>query len=405
MSPRIARVSAFGLLLLIGLTTPSSAQSIFQRAADAAKRKAAEKAREKATEKSADSAAAQKAAKADDEANKVNKNESQPVLVPPTPAPGGLWLNFDFKRGKVPVYKSENFKDDDVGSFPQGLDFVEGNMEVADLAGTRFLRLSSSTGSFKIVLPDSLPEHFTLDFQFMPTPGYGQEIRFTGDKPASQPPFGVVTIECYEPKQCDGGIRTNPAWTKAVAPDAETHQIIHVAIKADGKYGKVYLNGTRVANVPNADFGRSKQIVFDLHGDAKNATLIGDINVNVGVEQLYHTLAANKRVATQGIYFEPGSDQIKPESGPTLKEIAAMLADHTSLKLTIEGHTDNQGKADDNLALSEKRAAAVKQALVTSFGVDDSRLSTKGLGASKPAQSNATPIGRQLNRRVELVIP
>ena len=80
-----------------------------------------------------------------------------------------------------------------------------------------------------------------------------------------------------------------------------------------------------------------------------------------------------------------------------------MLAEHADLKLTIEGHTDNVGNAAANRALSEQRAAAVKAYLVEKHGIDAGRLQTAGFGDAKPAAPNATPEGRQQNRRVELV--
>jgi OmpA-OmpF porin, OOP family len=322
-----------------------------------------------------------------------------------TPASGSLWLNYDFVTGDNVLFTDTFQSPDNVGDFPKRLDFKEGNMEIAESGGARFLRLSSETGSFNVVLPQKLPEHFTLEFDFMPEPGYGQEIRFTDERPASQPLHGVVTVECVERSQCNGGVRTAAAWSKADAPDAFPHQLMRVSVLADGLYAKVYLNGTRVANVPNADLGRSNHIVFDLHADAKNPTLIGPITVAGGGKSLYDALEKNKSVATHGILFDVGSDHIKPESGPTLKEIAAMLADHPSLKLTIEGHTDDQGDAAQNLALSERRAAAVKQKLIEAFKADATRLATKGLGSTKPMTSNATAEGRLQNRRVMLVLP
>jgi len=108
-------------------------------------------------------------------------------------------------------------------------------------------------------------------------------------------------------------------------------------------------------------------------------------------------------VATQGIYFDTGSDRIRPESTPTLKEIGQMLTEHPDLKLTIEGHTDNVGDAAANHDLSHRRAKAVAQYLVTKHGVDASRLQSTGFGDKKPAAANTTPEGRQQNRRVELV--
>jgi len=73
------------------------------------------------------------------------------------------------------------------------------------------------------------------------------------------------------------------------------------------------------------------------------------------------------------------------------------------LKILIEGHTDNVGAAASNLALSSARAAAVKAALMTDFGIAGPRISTKGLGDTKPAAPNTTAAGRAQNRRVEIV--
>ena len=73
------------------------------------------------------------------------------------------------------------------------------------------------------------------------------------------------------------------------------------------------------------------------------------------------------------------------------------------LKLEIQGHTDNVGAAAANLKLSQDRAAAVKAYLVQTFGVAADRLTTAGLGDTKPIADNATDAGRAQNRRVELV--
>lgn len=399
MSVRVARISTFALLLSASATMPLGAQ--FGNLRDKLKQKVEEKILNKN-----DSAASKSPGGQDSAARgqRIGSQAAPPQTGSELPAAGlgGLWLNFDFVPGKDILF-ADDFSSDVVGDFPKRLQFKEGNMEVAQAGNARLLRLSSSTGSFNVLLPRKLPERFTLEFDFMPIPGYGQEIRFTDDKPASRPRFGVVTLECYEPKQCDGGIRTAAAWSKSVAPDAFTHQLIRVRVMSDGKYAKVYMNGTRVANVPDADLGRSTHIVFDLRGDEKNGTFVGPLTVAGGGRKLYDALETNGRVATQGIFFEVGSDHIKPESGPTLKEIAAMLTEHGSLKLLIEGHTDSQGDSAENQSLSERRAAAVKEALAGSFGVDPARLTAKGMGASKPATANTTPEGRQQNRRVELV--
>jgi outer membrane protein OmpA-like peptidoglycan-associated protein len=86
-----------------------------------------------------------------------------------------------------------------------------------------------------------------------------------------------------------------------------------------------------------------------------------------------------------------------------LKEIAATLKEHGDLKILIEGHTDNVGAAASNLALSDQRAAAVKAALVADYGLSADRITTQGLGDTKPSAPNTTAAGRAQNRRVEIV--
>jgi OOP family OmpA-OmpF porin len=114
-------------------------------------------------------------------------------------------------------------------------------------------------------------------------------------------------------------------------------------------------------------------------------------------------ITSSGRYVTHGILFDTDSDRLKPESAPVIQNIAKGLETNPNLKLLIEGHTDSVGNADHNMDLSRRRAEAVKSVLVSQFKVDAARLSTAGLGATKPIDSNDTPQGRSQNRRVELV--
>jgi OmpA-OmpF porin, OOP family len=109
------------------------------------------------------------------------------------------------------------------------------------------------------------------------------------------------------------------------------------------------------------------------------------------------------RYVTHGILFDTDSDRLKPESAPVIQSIAKGLETNPNLRLLIEGHTDSVGNAAHNQDLSKRRAEAVKSVLVSQFNIDAARLSTAGLGATKPIDSNDTPQGRSQNRRVELV--
>jgi OOP family OmpA-OmpF porin len=309
----------------------------------------------------------------------------------------GAWLNYDFTPGTRPLFV-DDFTRDTVGDFPRRLEFGDGNMEIAEWQGKRFLRATSRPAKFSIKLPEQLPEQFTIEFDA--TPGYNSNwttLKFS-DKADTD-----VRFRHYGGKGHGGlfGPRNQTQGTTTASMAAT--DLYRARIMVDGRYAKVYINDTRVANIPNAELGRSNVITVEMEGTPEFPSLVGNITIMAGGRKLYDTLAEKGRVATQGIYFDTGSDRIRPESTPTLKEISVMLTEHPDLKLTIEGHTDNVGAPAANQSLSEKRAAAVKQALSAQFGVDASRLESKGLGSSAPAGPNDTAEGRQANRRVELV--
>jgi len=119
-------------------------------------------------------------------------------------------------------------------------------------------------------------------------------------------------------------------------------------------------------------------------------------------DKIERELAKQGRTVVYGIYFDFASDRIKPESQPVLADIAKVLRQNPSWSLGVEGHTDNIGGDPYNLDLSKRRAAAVKQALVTQYKIESKRLDTSGYGASRPKDTNATLEGRARNRRVEL---
>lgn len=104
-----------------------------------------------------------------------------------------------------------------------------------------------------------------------------------------------------------------------------------------------------------------------------------------------------------GIYFDFARDVPRAESEPVLRDIADLLVAHRDWTLAINGHTDNVGGVEANLALSQRRSEAVRRALIERYGIDAGRLTTAGFGASQPKATNETIEGRAKNRRVELV--
>jgi len=125
--------------------------------------------------------------------------------------------------------------------------------------------------------------------------------------------------------------------------------------------------------------------------------------ITVDASEMAKEISASGRVAIYGIYFDFDKADLKPESKPTLDEIAKLLGDQPDLELVVVGHTDNVGNLEHNMDLSKQRAAAVEQALVQDYGIPAARLTSWGIGYLSPVASNQNEDGRALNRRVELV--
>ena len=104
-----------------------------------------------------------------------------------------------------------------------------------------------------------------------------------------------------------------------------------------------------------------------------------------------------------GVTFDTNSYAIQPQFQKTLNDVATTLASYNQTYLDVYGHTDSTGNDAINIPLSQNRAQAVSSYL-TSRGVAQARIGTQGFGASQPVASNATPEGRQQNRRVEIKI-
>jgi OOP family OmpA-OmpF porin len=125
--------------------------------------------------------------------------------------------------------------------------------------------------------------------------------------------------------------------------------------------------------------------------------------VKVDASAMAKDIAETGHASLYGIYFDSGKSVVRPESDPTLSEIAKLMASNPRLKLQVVGHTDNVGTFTDNLVLSKQRADAVLTALVQRYRVLAERLQAGGVGPMAPIATNKNEDGRGKNRRVELV--
>jgi outer membrane protein OmpA-like peptidoglycan-associated protein len=124
--------------------------------------------------------------------------------------------------------------------------------------------------------------------------------------------------------------------------------------------------------------------------------------LSFGAEELKLALDAEGRVAVYGINFAVNEAFLQLGAEEVIKEFVKLLQVYPDLKIEIQGHTDNTGSAEHNHQLSKRRADAVKQYMQL-FGVDSSRMVSKGYGMTQPLADNGMEEGRAQNRRVELV--
>ena len=120
-------------------------------------------------------------------------------------------------------------------------------------------------------------------------------------------------------------------------------------------------------------------------------------------DPIAQALSSIGMAALDDLEFPPGASELSEGPFTSLASIADWLAANPDRHLALVGHTDSRGSRDGNMALSEARAAAVREMLISDFGIDPDRLSFEGMGPDVPRAGNDTAEGRQLNRRVEVV--
>ena len=225
------------------------------------------------------------------------------------------------------------------------------------------------------------------------------------DGPHDLLPNGPRVLSDEDRVHCPDGSASGTSEYGGYAPLAERY--VPVRATVDGTYLKVYLDETRVVNVPNVELAPGSELIFfvqEYAGSYEEETVFID-NLRVGAggqETGYATLATGGRVTARGILFESGSARLSGSSDAELGQIKAALDATPGLRIRIEGHTDASGGASTNLRLSQQRADAVR-AWLTGRGIAAGRLEARGFGEDNPVASNDTASGREQNRRVEIV--
>ena len=328
---------------------------------------------------------------------------------------------FDFVPGDEILF-TDDFSADFVGDFPAKWN-TNGSGEVVTFGdeSSKWLELSSGYGTLFVPDVTSLPEEYTIEF----------DVRTAGlsRKTSSTARLRISLEENNGLRQTDNRVELSVSYPQYTANEARIYsrikgqdpinnglaaelreeqlQIHHYAIAVNKRRVRLWVNQKKLLDVPRAlpETAIMNSVKLNIHTfkDRVERLFISNFKVAKGGLDLRRTLLNDGQVSTSGILFDSGSASIKPQSYGIIKQISQVLAQDKNMKLKIVGHTDSDGNDDTNLSLSKQRAAAVKQALVTIYGVDGSRLSTDGKGEQDPIAGNSSAEGKAKNRRVVFI--
>lgn len=344
---------------------------------------------------------------------------SGPIVAQAQEATGiRAFSKYDFIPG-AQIITFDDFMQDAVGDFPGGWD-TNASGEIVTIAGRpgHWLQFSQG-GIFLPSVPAVLPDNFTFEFDVLSSTPFANGTR-----------LAVAIVELSNIKQPAAWQGANNRYTFAVhptgissserrkegvgepevttpgAPFASTNGMAHVAIWRNKERVRVYMNDQKVWDVPKAmsATGQFNSIIFYIpYAGPDYLYYISNVRLAVGAPDTRNQLLTQGKWVTHGILFDVNSDRIRGESYGTLKDIAGVLTENPAVRVKIVGHTDSDGEDAANMDLSRRRAAAVKSALTTEFGIDAARMETDGRGESQPAAGNDTPAGKANNRRVEFL--
>ncbi|SEW51656.1 OmpA family protein [Chitinophaga arvensicola] len=383
------------------------------------------------------------------EPKKKDKDKDKPASQPPANSPDAsttgkapangeagttapkditAYSRFDFVPGEK-IIMEESFAKEPVGEFP-------GQWNTR--SGAEIVTVSNRPGKWLSIRQDgvfypenitNLPDNFTLQADFMASNGIAGIASIT---------LALLQTTNTDDKFSYGGagdVTSMPSFKITMSPkssgDGNLHyssnliggqymnslplfnvpkkNAVRVSIWRQKQRVRVYLDSTKILDLPRAlDAAAAfNTLAFSAYAPdfdkQEGAFYVSNIRLAVGAPDTRNKLLTEGKFTTHGILFPSNSDIIQPESYGALKDIAAVLTENPAVKVNIVGHTDADGNDQLNLELSKKRAAAVKNALVSNFNIDAARMETNGKGKTQPIDNNNTETGKANNRRVEFI--
>lgn len=402
------------IMLTFGAAYAQSWKSALKNAAENAVNKHLSKTQEKETtvEEDQDQEAAQAP-----EVSSARQQNAKPKGM-------ARYNKYDFVAGDQIIFDDQQIGEQ-IGEFPSMWDLMKGEAEIAQFGNDNIIVLFDGG----VIMPlmqeprNYLGDIFTIEFDYYvnyttyDTEEHYGSIDFKIFPPEEDYFFSSISFKMdfkNEVNEYDIKYNTlnsfNYYWTSLSNEDkygdteiyVEPDSWHHISISFNKRAMKVYLDETRIVNIPNMT-ANNGWMGIHYSGDSHDRSLyIKNVRIAKGAVPLYDRVMSEGRFITYGIWFDVGRSEIRPESMGEINRIYKMLTDNPDLKFTIEGHTDDTGDSANNLTLSEARARAIADKLIE-MGISPDRLNSVGKGQTNPLTDNASPEARAKNRRVEFV--
>ena len=349
----------------------------------------------------------------------------------PVKTPFSTTSKYDFQPGPEVAY-FDDFDRTELGDFPTGYN-SSGTVEVMNVstAPGKWLQLTQASGGLVLMDLGTLPENFTLEYDliadvdqegyryntsvttvFTDTDNPEQDLKQTSAAGNHALTFGIKrgtsrgwATNYRKQTGRDGNSGSNTSLTDLM--NEETRGTPHhVAFWRQGKRIRMYVDQKKVYDQQLAWTFEKPLAGIRLYTSAADgdAFYVSNFRLAKGKPDTRSKLEKEGKLTTYGLTFDSGSATLKASSAGTLKMIARVLKDNPDMQLKITGHTDADGSETSNQQLSEQRAAAVKQALVSGYAVKGNRLSTAGAGESDPIATGDDAASKAQNRRVVLEV-
>ena len=345
-------------------------------------------------------------------ASAVADQPAQQAASAPAKPVESEYAKSDFVPGDE-IFFEDTMEGEQMGEFPSKWDLLEGEAETAKIGGKPCISLTAEKSTKVEPLMKNqksyLPDVFTLEFDFYrgkTDSSMGYIVSTTSDTERGY--AFDITISGQHSTELEGNVGyytpsgDNRSADMSYILEGDTWN--HFALSFNKRALKVYINGKRVANIPNCQKPDRFQIEQYSWGgfDDSGTNAITNVRLAKGAVPLYDRLTTDGKIITYAITFETGKADLKPESMVEINRIANLMKENASLSFEVQGHCDATGSDKVNDPLSQKRAEAIVAALVEQ-GIASARLSAVGKGSHVPIADNSSDEGRAKNRRVEFI--